>query len=266
MRRLFAIALLLLLVSCATDPRAKQPLPMQGNEPFTVMGRTDRGVLLLHGLTATPWELRPLESALATRNLTLVAPLIAGHGTTAADLQKTDWHDWYASANDSYTWLHNRTAKVYIVGMSAGADLAVLLAQEHHVDGIVLIAPPIKFRDWRAPFAALYAPVMPYVDHTQAGADIGHYYEVTPSRSIAELNTMIDRVKQVLPSVDEPALILQSLHDKTVDPVSATYVFDNLGSSDKEWKLYGNASHVLVQERDADTLIFPSIADFIENH
>ncbi len=250
----------------AIDPRATDRLPSEGNEPIDVSGRTDRGVLLLHGMTATPWELRTLASSLEVHNYTIMAPLIAGHGTTARDLEATTWEDWYASANDSLTILKGRTDRVYVVGMSTGADLAVLLAAQNDVDGIVLIAAPIKFRDWRAPFARWYGIVMPYTDHTQYGGDIGHYYEVTPSSSVAELNAMISAVEDALPAVRAPALILQSLHDQTVDPSSATYVFDRLGSPDKEWKLYGNASHVLLQNPDADKLVFPSIADFIERH
>lgn len=260
------VVLLILMVKPPADPRANQPLPAGGNGAFDVIGTGDRGVLLLHGLTATPWELRTLGDSLASHNFTIAVPLIAGHGTTAVALEQSSWHDWYASANDSLTALEARTQRVYVVGVSTGADLAVLLAAERHVDGIVLISPPIKFRDWRAPFASWYAPLIPYADHTQTGSDIGHYYEVMPSRSIAELNQMIDQVKSALPSVQEPALILQSLQDQTIDPGSATYVFDNLGSADKEWKLYGNASHVLLQDPDADRIIFPAIADFIERH
>jgi carboxylesterase len=260
------VVLLVLMVKPPADPRANQPLPAEGNRAFDIPGTADRGVLLLHGLTATPWELRTLGDSLGRHNLTVVAPLIAGHGTTAAVLEQTTWHDWYTSANDSLTALAHRTSRVYIVGVSTGADLAVLLAAERQVDGIVLVSPPIRFRDWRAPFASWYAPLIPYADHTQSGNDISHYYEVTPSRSIAQLNEMIDQVKTALPSVQEPALILQSLQDQTIDPGSATYVFDNLGSADKEWKLYGNASHVLLQDPDADRIIFPAIADFIERH
>lgn len=274
MRHISAILIMLavLVVTLALvfkptlDARAFDRLPITGNEPIDITGRTDRGVLLLHGMTATPWELRTLASSLQVHNYTIIAPVLAGHGTSAAELEATTWLDWYASANDSLAVLKGRTDKVYIIGMSTGANLAVLLAAQNDVDGIVLIATPIKFRDWRAPFARWYGLAMPYTDHTQYGGDVGHYYEVTPSKSVAELNDMISEVENALPAVDSPALILQSLHDQTVDPVSATYVFDRLGSRDKEWKLYGNASHVLLQNPDADRLVFPSIADFIERH
>jgi carboxylesterase len=260
-----ALALTLTLLKQEADPRAFDPLPVTGNGPIDVAGG-DRGVLLLHGLTATPWELRTLAASLAANNLTVVAPVLAGHGTTAADLDKTRWQDWYASADASLGLLQKRTKSIYVVGVSTGADLAILLAARNRVDGIVLIAPPITLRDKRSLFAGWYGALIPYTDHAQTGADVGHYYEVTPSNAIAELNGMIDAVKEEMPKVEEPALILQSLHDKTVDPSSATYVFDNLGSADKEWKLYGNASHVLLQDKDAETVIFPSIADFIRRH
>ena len=39
-------------------------------------------VLLLHGFTGSPWEVRPLGESLAARGFHVLAPQLPGHGTT----------------------------------------------------------------------------------------------------------------------------------------------------------------------------------------
>lgn len=260
---LLPLLALLLLASCAAPPEAGIPLPAEGNAPFTLEKGTEKGLLLIHGLSATPWEVRPLAEYIAAHNVTVTAPLLAGHGTTAADLKETRWEDWYRSANQSLALLKSRTRKVYVGGISTGADLAILLAREHEVDGLILIAPPIEFQDWRTPFARYAQWVLPYSAASVVGPETGHYYTHKPTRSVAELNDLIGKVKTALPKVTAKTLILQSIDDETVKPLSAEYVYEHIGSPMKELRLYGNATHVLVQEQDAPDVVFYSVDEFI---
>lgn len=258
-----AVLALLLLAACATPQDVGVRLPAEGNQAFTIGDGGEKGLLLIHGLTATPWEVRSLGEHVASQDVTVMAPLLAGHGTTPADLKATQWEDWYRSANDSLTQLKARTRKVYVGGISTGADLAILLAQEHDLDGIILIAPPIEFQDWRAPFAGYAQWVLPYTATSVTGHEEGHYYTYKPTHAVAELNRLVARVKVALPHVSERTLILQSIHDKTVKPLSAEYVYEHLDSQVKELRLYGNATHVLIQEQDAPDVVFYSVSEFI---
>ena len=56
--------------------------------PISIAG-DGRGVLCLHGLTGTPFEVRPLAEALGTAGYTVEVPLLAGHGATLRDLAAT---------------------------------------------------------------------------------------------------------------------------------------------------------------------------------
>jgi carboxylesterase len=257
------ILALFLLVACTPPPTLNDRLPVEGNEPFLIDRGDQQGILLLHGLTATPWEVKPLAEYLANQNVTVMAPLLPGHGTTMADLDKATWQEWYLAANASLADLKKKTKRVYVGGISTGADIAILLASENDIDGLVVIAPPIEFRDWRAKFVGVYQYLLPYVEHDVIGPEIGHYYVMNPSHGVAELVKMIGKVKTSLPRVSTPTLILQSINDKTINPTSANFVFQNLGSKQKELRLYGNASHILVQEKDAPDIIFYSVGEFL---
>src|SRR5947209_11197227 len=68
--------------------------------PISIAG-DGRGVLCLHGLTGTPFEVRPLAEALGTAGYTVEVPLLAGHGATLRDLAASHWSDWLASAEQA---------------------------------------------------------------------------------------------------------------------------------------------------------------------
>ena len=260
------IILLLALAACSPPPGINDKLPAEGNGPIIYDRGSEQGVLLLHGLTATPWEVKPFADFLASQNITVIAPLLAGHGTTEADLQNTGWEAWVKDGKDNLALLRNKTRRVYVAGESTGADIALLLAADNNVDGVILLSPAIEFQDWRAQFASVYQYILPYSEHSVVGPEIGHYYKYMPSHAVAELYTMVGHVKAALPGITVPVLILQSVADKTVKPQGADFVYANLRSKDKELRLYGNASHVLTQESDAPDVIFYSIGEFLRQH
>ncbi len=263
----FGLALLALLALASCVPQGVDSrLPDEGNGAFVIEGDGEKGLLLIHGLSATPWEVRSLAEFVAAENVTVMAPLMPGHGTSPKDLENVKWTDWYAESNRSYTELKSKVSRVFVGGVSTGADLALLLAAEHDVDGVIAIAPPIDFVDKKASLAPLVYPVMPYISVDLLPEEVGHYYAFKPTKSVAELLKMISAVKKALPGITEPMLILQSVHDPTVSPSSSRYVFYNAGSKSKEWRLYSNASHILVHDPGADNIVFNSVREFVVKH
>ncbi len=101
------------------------PPPLMKNahldgDAFLIEGN-DIGVVLLHGFTATTAEVRLLADYLRGFGYTLAAPLLPGHGTQPAELNKTSWLDWYAAAEGAYLELRGKCTKVFVCGESMGA-------------------------------------------------------------------------------------------------------------------------------------------------
>ena len=98
--------------------------------PLSIAGDS-RGVLCLHGITGTPFEIRPLAEALGRRGCTVLAPMLAGHGGTLGDLAASGWPDWLASAEAALDSLQARVGggPVAICGFSMGGLLALRLAR-----------------------------------------------------------------------------------------------------------------------------------------
>ena len=97
---------------------------MRGAEPFFDYKNPEIGILLLHGFTASPYQFRYLRELLANKNLTVYAPIIAGHGTHPEDLKNTTIDDWIQSTEDAYGLLKNKVKNIVIIGNSFGGNFA----------------------------------------------------------------------------------------------------------------------------------------------
>jgi carboxylesterase len=104
--------------------------------------QTARGsVLLLHGFSGSPWELRLLGEALAARGHHVVCPKLPGHGVSPEAMLFASDVEWYAAAVDSLP----SDGAVDVVGLSMGALLALRLASEkpQRVRRLALLAPVV---------------------------------------------------------------------------------------------------------------------------
>lgn len=99
------------------------------------------GVLFLHGYTGGRFELEPTFQYLKKRyDFEYEFPQYPGHGTTL-DLSAVTGDDWYDEAEKAYFNLASRTDVIYVIGFSMGGVFASFIAQNYHVDKLVLIAP-----------------------------------------------------------------------------------------------------------------------------
>lgn len=114
------------------------------------------GVLLIHGLTGTPNEMRILANGLHKAGFTVYAIQLAGHCGTEADLCKTSWQDWYQSVQEGANYLALHVDNVFVAGLSMGALLALKLAADRpdQIKGVGVLAPTFYYDGWSMPFWA----------------------------------------------------------------------------------------------------------------
>ena len=94
---------------------------LQGAEPFLLPGGR-HGVLLIHGFTGLPAELRLMGEYLNARGFTVLAIRLAGHGTTVEDLSRMEHEDWMDSVRDGYAILSGVCERISVVGQSWCTD------------------------------------------------------------------------------------------------------------------------------------------------
>ncbi|HUW53116.1 MAG TPA: alpha/beta fold hydrolase, partial [Rhodanobacter sp.] len=101
---------------------------IQQTDFFFEGGRS--GVLLIHGLTGTPMEMRLLGKGLNRAGFTVHGMQLAGHCGNADDLLGTGWRDWYASVEKAADEMLDKVDHLFVGGLSMGALLALKLAAE----------------------------------------------------------------------------------------------------------------------------------------
>jgi len=235
-----------------------------GNEPY-MMGTQDNkvGIILFHGFTASPWEVKELTESLS--NITVYAPLVAGHGRTETDLKKTTWEEWYEEANKDFNLMNEMYDCVYVGGMSTGGTIALMLAAEHEVCGIVSIGTPIYFQDWKVKYAWIFKYIMPFTTKELSEEEKPYYYEKRPVASIAELYEMVKHLKKNIQNIDEPILILHSSKDQVIKPESAEFILNNVNSSNKQIILFNESPHVIIKGTQKEEA-FKLISEFIQEN
>ncbi len=123
------------------------------------------GVLLIHGLTGTPAEMRFVAKGLHAAGFTVYGMQLAGHCGDNADLLSTGWKDWSASVDAAATKLSARVDHLFVAGLSMGAVLALQLAarRPRDVRGLGLYGTTFRYDGWAIPRVARLAFLLPYV-------------------------------------------------------------------------------------------------------
>ena len=101
------------------------------------------GVLLLHGMSDSPYSLHNLGTRLHEEGAHVVGLRIPGHGTAPSGLVHVHWQDMVAAVKLAVQHLHEKVGdkSVYIVGYSNGGALALHYALSVIEDPTL---PPVK--------------------------------------------------------------------------------------------------------------------------
>src|SRR3989344_5269597 len=237
---------------------------MVGAEPIFIQRNKEVGVLLIHGFISSPKDFRELAEFLAEKNITVYVPLLPGHGTHTRDLKNTRYEEWTNSVQQALNLLD--TEKKFVLGYSMGGTLALHLAAQNNLNGVISINSAILLESRYIPFIPLVRLVETYT--ARSAEDIVQFidekrvaYDSTPLDSIIELQKLIGIIQ--LPSITEPILILQADNDAIVSPESANYIYENVGSEDKELIFLSNSTHSRINnQQDA----FDKVYEFISMH
>lgn len=245
-----------------------------GAEPFYLPGGPV-GCLLVHGFTGTPKEMRSLGEYLNKQGHTVLGVRLAGHATQIDDMIRTNFCDWMASVEDGYHLLKSHTDKTFLMGLSMGGVLSLTQAARLDVAGVVAMSTPYEMPvGWIQKFPWVLPIASPF--YKQAGKSEGIWfnpgvaedhisYDYNPTRSAYQLHQLLHVMREHLPQIKVPALVIHSKDDDYVLEEHAQPLFDAIGSQQKELIYVDKANHVIT--RDGDVMrVFEPIKDFIEKN
>ena len=238
-----------------------------------VRGDGERGVLVLHGLTGTPWEVAPVAHALADLGYAVRAPLIAGHDRLEA-LEGSTWRQWYASAEAELDRLRDGgRRKVVIAGFSMGSLLTLRMAALRPRDmvGIVGMAVPLELPAWTRPVirAAAHLRGRPRLRTLIGmlpkigGPDIRIEREVSRSPSLhafpypalAQFLLLQREVEELLPLVRAPLLLVHGRYDHTAPARLSLRVAQRVASDRVQRVELPRSFHIIAHDLDRDRAI-----------
>lgn len=179
--------------------------------------------LFIHGFATYIDDLIPLAFALHNEGYTCDLLALRGHGGNPDDLINSSYADWYEQVKEAYSHHKGQSEKVYIIGFSLGALLAIDLAREQNVDGIIgistFLAPPGNL-------IALYRllgnlPSLRFTRMLQVTARSTKkelfFNRHLPLQLIGTILEQARRIQRNAYAIEAPILLLHSIDDKAAD-------------------------------------------------
>ncbi len=241
---------------------------LAGGEPFLLSGGRI-GCLLIHGFTGTPAEMRPLGIHLNQQGYTVLGIRLFGHATRPEDMIRARRGDWLTDVEAGMDMLQGACDRVAAVGLSMGGLLALWAGAQAVVGAVVCLSTPMAMpRNGHMRFARALSRLVPYVSkgkpdwHDPEAAPRHVTYPVYPTRAAAELRDLIRDVRQILPKVQVPLLVVQARGDRAVPPDSMAIILENVTSTDKQSLWLEDSGHVITRDRQRQA-VFAATSAFL---
>ena len=253
-------------------------------------GRT--GVLLVHGLTGTPSEMRFVAKGLHRAGFTVYGMQLAGHCGQPDDLLTTGWRDWYRSVDDAAIRLRARVDRLFVAGLSMGALLALELAvhRPHVVRGVALYGTTFFYDGWAVPLVARLAFLLPVacalgvgrrrafmetfpygikdpgireriVGRMLGGDSAAAGLPGNPWPSLAQLELLARRVRRDLPRMRAPCLALHAAEDD-IASVRNVELVRRYAAAPVETVLLQDSYHMITVDRERHVVVDRSVEFF----
>lgn len=200
---------------------------------------------------------------------------LAGHATHPEDMIRSRWTDWVASVEDGYHLLCGLTHDIFLVGLSMGGVLSLLMSTRLKVKGVVAMSTPSRlptdYPIWLLEFLSRFIKFSPKTKEPPGSGwfDKAAYkehivYAHNPVRSAAELKKLILEMRAALPKVNVPVLLMHSRDETYILPDNLEGIYDRLVNTSDKTKLYLTGSgHNLPRDASREQ-VFQSAAEFIQ--
>lgn len=237
-------------------------------QPFTLTHDDPRErpvVLMIHGFTGTPDELRPSAAIAHDIGFDVEALCLPGMGADIGRLRDTDREAWLGAVFERWEDVTARYHRRVLFGYSLGAALAILASVARPADAMVLMSPLVRLADARAfllpvakhlkkeftPFGGMDFSdprARNFFEQTMPGLDIGdpaiqgtvRQEFVMPMRLVNDCRLLGREAGRHATFIREPVTIYQGRPDGVVGHRNARWLVDHLGGPVTYHEIDGN--------------------------
>ena len=200
---------------------------------------------------------------------------LAGHATRPEDMIASRWTDWTVSVEDAYALLRGVTENIFLIGLSMGGVLALLMSTRLKASGVIALSTLYKLPDDpRLRYVRLISAFIPFMPKSDEAPGTGWFdkeawkdhvsYPQNPVISVGELDKLLGEMRAALPKVNVPVLLIHSRNDKYVLPDNMELLDSALVNASDKTKLYVTGSGHVVTRDAARQQVFEAAVEFIQ--
>ncbi len=250
------------------------------NQAFELEGDGSVGVVLQHGFTGSPWEVRYLGERLAAAGFSVSGPLLPGHGTTVDDLDHTRWQDWAEHVERAVDAMAKRVDRVAIVGQSLGGLLALYVGSRRaNLTSVSTLAAPLwldgisgRVAGWaqrrsQRPDAKLPIKAIPKFGGSDVLDPISRAenpcYPSIPLKALGQLAELMTVVDAALSKVTQPTLVLHARQDHTAPVACADRIAE--ATNAERVRILPRSYHLIAVDVERD-IVAAEVIQFVRKH
>ena len=232
--------------------------------------RIEGGILLIHGLTDSPYSMKDLAELFYKENFYVLAIRMPGHGTVPAGLTDVSWKDWMAALKIGVRHVKQKAGSnhpFYIAGYSNGGALSLLYTLESlgtddvvSPDRVFLFSPAIGITKFAVMAQWLkLTSVVPYFEKSKWNSITPEYdpfkynsfplnaAEQSRNLSIKVQKSALDCQKKGTLSKLPPVMTFQSAVDSTVIAGDVVRFYEKLSLNGHELIIFDTNQRALIK-------------------
>ena len=249
-----------------------------------------RAILLFHGMTGSPFELKKYGQFLFTKGYDVYADCLPGHGDKVEEIYTVKYQDWLDFAYERFEYLNSKYDEVFVSGLCLGAVLALGVAEKYgeKVSGIVSLSTTLFLDGWRLPWFSFLMPIALstmirfYYNYPECEphgiknlktrkivkkllekSDVGMNY--FPMSAIYELLKLSKVIRKKLKEISVPILLIHSKEDDLTSPKGAYLVYNKISSEDKNLIILEDSYHMVLYDNEKE-FVYNKCLEFFDTH
>jgi carboxylesterase len=256
------------------------------DDEIVLRGHLRTTIILIHGLTGTPNEMRYLAFYFNKLGYTAICPRLANHGEPLNVLKRTTWEELYTPLRILFLKLLETGDRVFVAGLSMSALFVLLLAEQFgtKLAGGICLAPTLFFDGWNVPWynrllpLASYTPLKysfyfkegpPYgIKNEKIRAMVHRYYSKArledtegvskygypffPVSLFYQLHRLAGKVTPLLDRIKAPMLLIHPQEDDTASVKNSQLIYDRISSTAKKLVILTNSYHVITADQERE--------------
>ncbi|MCQ2957659.1 MAG: alpha/beta hydrolase [Candidatus Gastranaerophilales bacterium] len=238
--------------------------------------REKKAVLLFHGLTGSPFEMKKYGNFLFKQGYDVFCYSFPGHGERLSEIQTVTWEDWCEFAQEKYDKLRPNYETFFVSGLCLGAAMGIYLAENNKdLTGVAALSTTLFLDGFCIPWTSCLIPlglstIIRYYYTFPEDECLGIKNELTrkslaklmakttvgmdnyPLNGVKGLLDLSKNVRKNLSKVTCPVLCIHSKYDNLASTKSANVVMKNISSKIKRYIELNDSYHMVLYDNEKE--------------